>query len=114
MRTRTEQLDFIRLNLNALAYCAWQGFQAKGRGLVCVLCDDHNEATRTVPFDFLPASEAEKLIPDWTEAKEARLVAEYDPKLEVVVLFVQSGKDRSDVDAYRFQPRPAPPEAEEP
>ena len=114
MRTRTEQLDFIRLNLNALAYCAWQGFQAKGRGLVCVLCDDHNEATRTVPFDFLPASEAEKLIPDWTEAKEARLVAEYDPTLEVVVLFVQSGKDRSDVDAYRFQPRPAPPEAEEP
>jgi len=117
MKTRTEQLDFIRLNLNALAYCAWQGYQAKGRGAVCVLVDEHNEATRMVPFDFLPDGEAAKMIPDWRKNRESKLVAEYDPEKEVVVMFghtVNRQTDRFDVDCYRFRPNPAPPMAEEP
>ncbi|XHR27954.1 MAG: tetratricopeptide repeat protein [Chthoniobacteraceae bacterium] len=32
MRTRQEQLDFIRQNVNALAYCAWRGYLAETSG----------------------------------------------------------------------------------
>ena len=35
MKTREEHLNFITLNLNALSYCAWQGYRTKGRGAVC-------------------------------------------------------------------------------
>lgn len=117
MKTRAEQLDFIRLNLTALAFCAWQGYQARGRGAVCVLVDEHNEATRMVPFQFLPDAEAAKLLPDWRKNRESQLVAEYDPTKEVVVLFGHSKEgleDRFDVDSYRFKSNPAPPMAEEP
>lgn len=115
MKTRTEQLEFIQLNVNALSYCAWQGFQTHGRGVVCVPVDEHNEATQMVPFDFLPEREAAKIVTDWHQNRESRLVAEYDPKTEVVVLFAHSGTgERFNVDCYRFQPRPAPPMAEEP
>ena len=114
MKTRTEQLEFIRLNLTALSYCAWQGYQAKGRGVVYVFVDDHNEATQMVPFDFLPDGEAAKMIKDWHRNRESRLVAEYDPTTEAVVLFVRSKGERIDVDCYRFKPRPSPPMAEDP
>jgi len=115
MKTRPEQLDFIRLNLNALSYCAWQGYQAKGRGVVCVLVDDHNEATRMVPFDFLPDADAAKMVRDWRQNRESTLVAEYDPTTEVVVMFGHTAQgDRFDVDCYRFKSYPAPPMAEEP
>ncbi len=118
MKTRTEQLDFIKLNLNALAYCAWQGYQAKGRGVVCVLVDEHNEATRMVPFDFLPEGDAAKMVRDWRRNRESKLVAEYDPTTEVVVMFGRTAskgaEDRFDVDCYRFKSHPAPPMAEEP
>jgi hypothetical protein len=117
MRTRAEQLDFIRLNLNALAFCAWQGYQANGRGVVCVLVDEHNENTQLVPFDFLPDGEAAEMVKDWRQNRESQLVAEYDPTTEVVVMFGHTKEGREDyfnVDCYRFRSRPAPPMAEEP
>ena len=117
MKTRAEQLDFIKLNLNTLAYCAWHGYQAKGRGVVCVLVDEHNEATRMVPFDFLPEGDAAKMVKDWKQNRESKLVAEYDPTKEVVVMFGHSKAGlaaRFDVDCYRFRSHPAPPMAEEP
>ena len=118
MKTREEHLNFITLNLNALSYCAWQGYRTKGRGAVCVLVDEHNETTRMVPFDFLPDAEAAKMIPDWHQSRESKLVAEYDPTAEVVVLFGRTAnrgvEDRFDMDCYRFRPRPAPTMAVEP
>lgn len=114
MKTRNEQLEFIRMNVNALSYCAWQGYQAKGRGVVYVPVDEHNEATQMVPFYFLPEGEAALMVKGWRKSRESRMVPEYDPKTEAVVLFVRSKGERIDVDCYRFRPRPSPPMAEEP
>ena len=50
------------MNVNALSYCAWQGYQAKGRGVVYVPVDEHNEATQMVPFYFLPEGEAALML----------------------------------------------------
>ena len=68
---RYEQIEFIRLNGVRIAACAWNGYQAKGRGMVCVLSDLHNEVLRVVPFDFLPASDAPKLFMPWAGSREA-------------------------------------------
>ena len=114
MKTRTGQLEFIRMNLNALSYCAWQGFLGKGRGLVYVPVDECNEVTQMVPFYFLPEGEAARIIHKWPKHRESLMVAEYDPKTEVVVRFVRSKGERIDVDCYRLKLWPAPPMAEEP
>lgn len=114
MKTRTEQIEFIRLNFNAISYCAWQGFLDKGRGLVHVPVDEHNEVTQMVPFYFLPEGEADRIFKKWRQNRESRMVAEYDPKTEAVVLFVGSKGKRIDFDCYRFKSWPVPPMAEEP
>jgi len=111
MKTREEHIQFIRLNLTSLAACAWTGFVAKGRGLVCVLCDQHNEDTRMVPFDFMSEKDASKLIKPWYGTKEARMVAEYDPQIEVIIGFVRSEGNKLNFDCYRFKSSPTPPDA---
>ena len=63
MKTREEQIEFIKLNQVAVAACAWTGFRAKGRGLVYVLCDQHDEGTGTVPFGFTPEKDVSKMNP---------------------------------------------------
>jgi hypothetical protein len=55
MKTREQQIEFIRMNGVSVASFAWNGFEKKGRGMVCVLVDLENELQRTVPFDFMPA-----------------------------------------------------------
>ena len=114
MKTRTEQLEFIRMNVNALSYCAWQGFLNKGRGVICVPLDEHNEATQMVPFGFLSEGEVALMVKGWRNNRESRMVPDYDPNTEAIVLFVRSKGKRIDVDCYRFLPRPAPPMAQEP
>ncbi len=102
------------MNRVRVAACAWNGFQAKGRGLVCVLCELENEVLRTVPFDFLPATDAYKLFKPWAGSKESKMVAAYDPEMEVVICFVRKGKgERTDIDSYKIKTNPAPPEAAE-
>ena len=114
MKTRDEQIDFIRLNGVRIAACAWSGFQEKGRGMVCVLTDLHHEVLRQVPFDFLPESDAAKLFHSWQGSKEARMVASYDPATNVVICFVRKdGDEKTDIDAYNIQTRPPPPLAAE-
>lgn len=114
MKTRDDHIEFLRLNGVRVAACAWNGFQAKGRGLVCVLCELENELLRTVPFDFLPATEAAKLFKPWAGSKESRMLAAYDPAMEVVICFVRKGEDdRTDIDSYKIKTRPAPPAAAE-
>ena len=114
MKTRDEQIEFIRLNGVRIAACAWNGYQAKGRGMVCVLSDLHNEVLRVVPFDFLPEIDAPKLFKPWAGSREARMVAGYDPTTNVVICFVRKdGEEKTDIDAYNIQTRPAPPLAAE-
>ena len=97
-----------------IAACAWGGYKTKGRGLVCVLSDLENEVLQTVPFDFMPEVDASKLIKPWYGSDEARLVSGYDPQKEVVVCFVrQATGDRTDLDCYKVQTKPAPPDADE-
>ena len=42
MKTREQQIDFIRLNGVRIAACAWNGFQEKGRGMIFVPSDLEN------------------------------------------------------------------------
>jgi hypothetical protein len=113
MKTRNEHLEFLRLNLVAVSACAWEGFQSKGRGAVCVMCDDHDEATGTVPFAFMPVVDAAKVLRPWEKSREEQMIANYDPRKEVVTIFIRSSGNRNDLDSYRFSPNPAPPIAEE-
>ena len=112
MKTRDDHIEFLRMNGVRVAACAWNGFQAKGRGLVCVLCELENEVLRTVPFDFMPETAAAELFKPWAGSKESRMLAAYDPAMEVVVCFVRKGEgDRTDIDSYKIKTRPAPPAA---
>jgi hypothetical protein len=82
--------------------------------MICVVCEQHNEILRTVPYDFLPAAKAAELIESWDDSRERRLVAEYDPDLEVDVSFLsQETGGRTKVDTYRIRPTPSPRDAAE-
>ena len=112
MNTRDSHLSFVKLNGVRLAACAWDGYEEKGRGMVCVLSDLENEVLKQVPFDFLPELDASRLFRPWYGSKEARLVSGYDPRKEVVVCFIQkTGEDKTDIDCYKVLTRPSPPEA---
>lgn len=113
MKTRDEQIDFIRLNGVRIASCAWTGFTAKGRGMVVVLGDLHNELLGHVPFGFMPAVDAANLINEWEGSREKQMVTIYEPEREVVICFVRSEGEKTDVDCYKVVTRPAPPAAEE-
>ena len=114
MKTRDDHIEFLRANGVRVAACAWNGFRAKGRGLVCVLCELENEVLRTVPFDFLPETDAAKLFKPWAGSKESRMLAAYDPAMEVVVCFVRKGEgDSTGIDSYKIKTRPVPPAAAE-
>ena len=97
-----------------VASCAWNGFEKKGRGLVCVLSDLENELQRTVPFDFMPATDAANLFKPWAGSREKGMVEIYDPKSEVVICFVRKGEgDITDIDCYTIRTTPTPPDAAE-
>jgi hypothetical protein len=114
MNTRDEQIEFIRTNGRRIAACAWNGYQHKGRGLVCVMSDLHNELLHQVPFDFLPEIDTSKVIDPWYGTKESRMVSGYDPQTEVVIAFFRKGADNgTDIDSYKVKTSPAPPLADE-
>lgn len=114
MKTRDEQIEFMRINGVRVAACGWNGYEAKGRGMVCVLSELLNEVLCQVPFDFMPAADAARLFTSWSDSKEAKMVADYTPKTEIVICFLRKGNDnQSEIDAYRIQTRPAPPAAAE-
>ncbi len=114
MKTRDDQIEFIRRNGVRLASCAGSGFEKQGRGLVCVLSDLENELQRTVPFDFMPATDAAKLFKPWVGSREKGMVEIYDPKIEVVICFMRKGdEDKTDIDCYKIRTTPSPPLAAE-
>jgi hypothetical protein len=114
VKTRDDQIEFIRLNGVRLAACAWNGYQQKGRGMVCVLSELHNELLRQVPFDFMPEIDAPKLFKPWNGSKESKMLAVYDPEIEVVICFMRKGaNDGTEIDSYKVITLPTPPIAAE-
>jgi len=112
METRYQQIDFIRLNEGRIAGCAWNGFQQKGRGMVLVPSDRENESLRMCPFDFMPETDAATLLKPWAGAREAGMVNDYNPNIEVVICFVpKADGNRTEVDNYRLKTRPTRPAA---
>jgi hypothetical protein len=112
VKTRDDQIGFIRLNGVRLAACAWNGYKDRGRGIVCVLSELHNELLHQVPFDFMPESDASKFFKPWNGSKESKMLAAYDPEIEVVICFVRrGGDDRTEIDSYKVKTNPTPPAA---
>jgi hypothetical protein len=108
MKTRDDHIEFLKLNHLSVAATAWNGFQEKGRGVIVVLCDQHDEMMRTVPFDFMPEGDLAKMIKPWKGSKEGKMISDYDPEKEVVIMFARSQWERHDTSCYRF-PTPTPP-----
>jgi len=48
VNTRDGQFEIIRLNGSRIAACAREGYRDKGRGLVCVMSDLHQELMHQV------------------------------------------------------------------
>ena len=113
MKTRDDHLAFIKLNHVAIAATAWEGFQEKGRGVVCVLCDEHDEMKKMVPFSFMPLLDVKKMIQPWKGTKEAKMIYACDPKTELVIVFVRSNGNRHQTSCYRITPPTPPPLAAE-
>ena len=114
MKTRDAQIEFMRMNGVRVAACAWNGFQEKGRGAVCVLSELENEVQRTVPFDFMPQEDAPKLLKPWVGSREWKMVQSYDAEVEIVVFFLWKGEaDKTMIDSYKIRTSPAPPAAAE-
>ena len=78
--------------------------------MVCVLSDLENESLRVCPFDFMPSTDAAKLLKPWIGSREKGMVDDYDPKIEVVTCFIRK---KGENDSYRFKTKPTPPEAAE-
>ena len=114
MKTRTEHGEFILHAITDLAACAWNGFLANGRGFVMVDCDQWDENLRMVPFQFLPIPVARKIVHGWSKCHEKRMVQQYDPEREIVVMFARTtGPQKYDLDTYRCICATPPPQAAE-
>jgi hypothetical protein len=112
MNTRAEHIAFVRLNGPQISARAWQRYQEAGRGTICVMCEEHNEAPRMVPYEFLPAVQADSWSSRGMGHRSSALVAEYDPDLEVIICFLsQEHGERTKVDTYRIKPTPSPRDA---
>ena len=114
MKTRDDQIEFLRMNGVRVSASAWNGFQDKGRGAVCVLSELENEVLRTVPFEFMPKKDAPKLLKPWVGSREWKMVESYDPEVEIVVFFLWKGQDGGTmIDSYKIRSNPGPPAAAE-
>ena len=108
MSIRNSEIEFIRINGCRIAACAWNGYKARGRGLVCVLNNLDNDL-RQVPLNFLSRLDASEVLEDWYGQKESKLVSDYDPEKEVVVCFIGKGADGgTDFRCYKIQKMPSP------
>jgi hypothetical protein len=112
MRTREDHIDFLHRNMARIAACAYEGHKTQGRGLVVVDADSHDEVGGTVGFTFLPERLVSKMIRPFYGTREARMVSGYDPEVEVVVAFIQTGENGA-VGCYRLKTDPSPKAAAE-
>ena len=112
MNTTEKENEFIRLKGVAIAACSWNGYKVDGRGFIRVTGDVENEFLDLVPFHFVPEFDATKVMHPWYGSKTARMVAGYNPKKEVVLVFVRRAEeDTTTVHAYKIVTSPAPVDA---
>jgi hypothetical protein len=98
-RERQGDLDWIRENLHVLWPFAATAFTAQGRGAIMVDTTSQPKLGLGNPFGYLPQPEIEKL----QDADVMRMVTQYDPNREVVIVLLKSGERTS---TYRVQARP--------
>jgi len=89
-------LDWIRENLHVLWPFAATAFTAQARGVIMVDTTSQPELGRGNPYGYLPQTEIEKLRDD----DAIRMVTQYDPNREVVIVLLKSGERTS---TYRVQ-----------
>lgn len=85
MSTRDIHLDFIDLNWNLLHAGAWSGYQLYGRGVLFVDISLMIELNLIplAPVPYIPTQDTIWPLPDVD-----RMVAEYCPEKEIVILFL--------------------------
>jgi hypothetical protein len=103
LRTRDGQLGFIRANLRELSECASEGFERYGKGAILVDVESHDTGKAMVSYDFMPKHDLSNVITDLEGSHEGRLVRDYDPAGELVVVFAWwEGKTEMKLDSYRI------------
>jgi len=103
LRVRDDQLGFIKMNHQALSECSTEGFERYGRGVVLVDVEQHDQDMAIVPYDFLPTIDLAKIMTDLEASKEGELLRDYDPEVELVIVFAWwEGKKRINFDSYRI------------
>jgi hypothetical protein len=91
--------DFIKTNWERLAFHAWRGYQAQGRGaLILNESEIHTRSGRCEPVairllylgeqsgDFRTKLKGKTTSHGWSDDYTARAVAEYEPRREVLVI----------------------------
>ena len=99
---RQAHMAFIQRNLDFLLAAAWQGYQAQGRGAICIDADravpDPVWAGGITPGLYLTRTMLGEQGMDWPDPDIKRMVRQYDPEKEIVVAILGGG----DGDYYRF------------
>ena len=99
---RQAHMAFIQRNLDFLLAAAWQGYQAQGRGAICIDADravpDPVWAGGITPGLYLTRTMLGEHGMDWPDPDIKRMVRQYDPDKEIVVAILGGG----DGDYYRF------------
>jgi hypothetical protein len=113
--SRESHLEFIRINWPVVAAFAWQQYRRQGRG--CMVIDvakakdpppGESHLFGETPGAYVPY----RVVRATGDEDVQRMVREYDPRLEVVFVFLRQD---GGVSSYRLHIRnqPTPPEAYE-
>ncbi|MDD2708116.1 MAG: hypothetical protein PHV34_08910 [Verrucomicrobiae bacterium] len=105
--------DFLKANWELIAAFAWEHYQQRGRGAVCVVEEDfvHSKHPAFAPIRFhyvVENSEELKAMGGWPGDKEQNWVRTYDPAVRVVVLVI---RDNGGTSGYLAGGPKSPPEA---
>src|SRR5579859_3610631 len=95
-RERRGDLEWIGDNLHVLWPFAATAFTAQGRGAIMVDTTSQPQPGRGNPFGYLPEPEIAKL----QDEDVTRMVSQYDPASELVILLLKSDERTS---TYRVQ-----------
>jgi hypothetical protein len=108
-------IKFVHLNWRAIAAAAWDGYQRDGRGVVAINSAGSVPGSVGAPWEtghtqgrYISAAQLARFFSQ--EDNEMRLVREYDPMQEVVVLILRCD---GGISCYRVRPGHdlAPPQA---
>ncbi len=80
--------DFIKTNYELLAFHAWRGYQAEGRGAVVLSEKELHtpDRYRPVAAHLLYLSERHPQFPGWPDRYMATAVQDYNPEQEILII----------------------------